>query len=332
MSDLPPPGPVAETDSYDNEPYLVRTGGDDLLCVYRRASAHVSDDGRLVARRSGDRGHAWTDPVVVFDHPDLDTRNQSAFRDPETGLVTVLCRTLDTEAYRAEGAGQGGLYAVHSEDGGRTWSEPAELGWRDQTARDQYVPFGGGVRTDRGLLTALYGSDGAVRVRHSEDGGRTWDEPVEVLSRPGHGEPVPCAYDEERVLLVGRQNDTAEFWAVRSDDAGETWGAPAYFRPGRMDRGTPLWAAKTGPNRLTAAWGDRTDGTLYTVSASANLVWQDPAALADLPREPLHRMLAAPDRTADFGYPTLARFGRDVLIAFYDGSDGAPDVWLCPLP
>lgn len=56
------PGRVRVTDTYDGAAHsVVYTGDDDLVLVYtENDDHHHSPDGRIVARRSPDRGETWS--------------------------------------------------------------------------------------------------------------------------------------------------------------------------------------------------------------------------------------------------------------------------------
>lgn len=333
-------GMVERTDTYDNEPLVLRLP-DGLLLVYRRADlqvfeswgrdGHVSDDGRIVARRSYDGGRSWTDEAVVANSAH-DTRNQSIAYDRDSGRITVFYRMLDAEEYvDGDGAGQLGLYRVSSTDGGRSWSEPVELDWRGD--RDQYLPFGGYARVGDELLTFCYGG-GAIEATRSADGGREWTDPDPVVDSTAYegrqlGEPTPCAIGGDRVLAYGRENLNADFWVAASDDGGRSWTAPTFFDPGAMETGTPLAVRRTDVNELTAVWADRTAGALYAARTSVRHAWREPTWIDGAPKATLATMDA--ESVGDFGYPMLARGPDDrTLVAYYDGSP-APDVFVLPV-
>ena len=78
---------------------------------------------------------------------------------------------------------------------------------------------------------------------------------------------------ESKLLVFGRDNATGDFFALRSQDGGLSWDAPVFFNPTNSAAPVPIWCKKTGPNRLTAVWGDRDDLYIYAVTMSAHLAW-----------------------------------------------------------
>ena len=334
-----PPQRLADTDTYDNEPIITVLRNNNLLLVYRRAptsgGGHIHNSGRIVARISNDWGESWSAEIEVANNPNYDTRNQSIIYDEETGIISMHYRLYDAQT----GAQPAELYK-YSTDNGRTWSEPQTVNL-DYVSLDLSAPFGGYTRTSNGLMTQWYGFDregdyGVVEALFSTDGGRTWGNNVLVgdsTDVPGRvlTEPVPAAYTEDKIWTWGRDNATADMFAIQSEDGGLTWGDPVYFNPTGMSDPTPAWFKRSNANEVTAIWGDRTNNRVHVINASARLLWQDPSLLADQPVKELAVQMS--DNEADFGYVTFAKTGEDrrhTLVAYYD-EDVAPNIWLMSL-
>ena len=126
------------------------------------------------------------------------------------------------------GRANGGTYVHRSPDGGRTWDESVQI---------DINPFSGGY----GMRGGIQLSNGnilmplsdvpfyrTVFVVRSEDGGRTWGEPVEAASQPGREFEEPCALDlgDDHILMVMRENQTSYLHQCVSRDGGLTWSAP----------------------------------------------------------------------------------------------------------
>jgi hypothetical protein len=228
-------------------------------------------------------------------------------------------------------------HEIVSTDGGRTWSDPDPID--HCLAIATAAPFGGSIATENGLLTVFQSDTHEIEALISTDGGRTWDDGAFIADSPdGHqlAEPVPCVVTQEKTLVFGRDNETGGFYAVRSRDGGLTWGDPVFFNPTGGEAPNPIWVKRTGPNELTAVWGDRTDRYVYQVSMSAQLAWQHPPSLSRQPRTQLHRQIGAADRSSywdgdagDFGYPTFVQLGEDrsdCLLVCYDEGE-RPNLW-----
>ena len=335
---------IRETDTYDAFPSdIISLPDDELLVVYRRAEhepeehlpeqrrstrGHVSNHGRVVANRSRDDGKSWSDAFTIANHQGLDTRNQSVVYSQREGRLVVFYWVIDAVRWFEDRNALDGVYYIVSDDYGRTWSSPTEI--TDKIGESS--PYGGGVETTDGLFTTFYNaSDGRITGLFSGDDGRTWSETVTVCDSGEHrsrSEPHPVSLTENRLMVFGRDS-SGDFWCVRSVDGGDTWEDPVEFNIGGMQKGVPIWVKPTGPNELTAVWGDRTNGYIFASHVSAHLAWQDPSELATRPRKPIHKMQTQSDATGDFGYPTFAQLGTDhsdILITFYDGHE-EPDIY-----
>ncbi|WP_436934587.1 sialidase family protein [Halovenus marina] len=194
------------------------------------------------------------------------------------------------------------------------------------------APISGGSLTS--VRSAL--SYGVVEALFSTDGGRTWGNNVLVgdsTDVPGRvlTEPVPTTYTEDKLWTFGRDNATADMFAMQSEDGGLTWTDPVYFNPTGMVDPTPAWFKRTNANEVTVIWGDRTNDRVNSMQASARLLWQDPTLLEDTPVTPIAVQMS--DNEAEFGYATFAKMGEDrrhTLVTFYD-EDVAPNIWLMSL-
>ena len=107
-------------------------------------------------------------------------------------------------------------------------------------------------------------NDGAIMLTHSDDGGRTWDEPLPLYAHPGWdslpmGGLCPLAGDRIR-LIVGRLkldrslggDEPFTDWYVTSIDSPD--GGQSWSEPGPEIRLFPCWTEFYGasnPHRLT---------------------------------------------------------------------------------
>lgn len=344
---LPPPSRVADTDTYDGAvSQIIRLDNDDLLLFYHENDlGHVGPGGRVVVRQSADYGHTWSEPRRVHEVAEGNAINPSVVYDPESNRITLLDEvihftgTVDgpiTRESRPQ-VSHANTYVTRSADEGRTWSSHEDVSGEFSGRRA--VPHGGWVRTSEGLLTFLYTSEGRLETLRSDDGGSNWSSDGAVASSPPGRrltEPVPCAVTREKLLVFGRDDATGDFYALRSADGGRTWEDTVFFNPTGSAVPNPIWVKKTGPNQLTAVWGDRGDGYVYALVGSAQLAWQDPLAFAAGRRWRIHRQVGPAERASywsgragDFGYPTFVQLGptrSDILLVFYDESPW-PNLW-----
>lgn len=345
---------MSDSDTYDGAvSQIVQVGSGDLLLFYHQSGlGHFGPDGRVVMRRSTDQGRTWSEEREIHNESRRDILDPSVLYNPDSGRIvlfyvaTGFAESIDSPQDLAtqperENFDTGFLVST---DYGRTWSAPTTL--TDQLVGDFVIPFGGGVQTEQGLLTCFYSGDRRIQGLVSDDGGETWNRQITIADSPSGRElcePVPCRISGARILIFGRDNATGDFYAIKSQDAGQTWTEPMFFNPTDSEKPNPIWVKRTGPNRVTAVWGDRDDLYIYVVSMSAQLAWQDPTAMAGESRKRLHKHVRASktafgasdtaaywdDSAGDFGYPTFTQTGpdrSDILVTFYDEPPW-PNIW-----
>jgi len=232
-------------------PAVVTTNEGTLLAV---CDARVDRPGDapnnidLVLKRSGDLGRTWGAREVVVDLP-----GQMAAGDPcmlvdrQTGAVWIIYDHVypsmdalrEDAPERAEGAQPGYqgrvlfLYAVRSDDDGRTWSEPIDLtpavkhpSWIGAMAGP-----GMGIQTRAGRLIApgYLRSSGDFRqdgshLYYSDDHGETWH--VSASPGPNTNECQVVELADGSLMLNMRSTRGHHCRAVAtSDDGGRTWSA-----------------------------------------------------------------------------------------------------------
>jgi hypothetical protein len=76
---------------------------------------------------------------------------------------------------------------------------------------------------------------------------------------------------------------------------------------------------KTGPNELTAVWGDRDNEYVNAVRTSAGLVWQDPTEFESIELRKLHRHISGSKSASywdgsadDLDYATFVQTGSNL--------------------
>lgn len=340
------PGRIADTETYDGAAHnVIETRDGHLLLMYtQNDSAHFSNDGRVVMRRSTDGGRSWSAPHDLHDEDDRDATSPSVVYHPGTDRIDVFDVSFSVEKAGESTPERDGFvpHRITSTDLGRSWDDPMSVA--NELQNPEAAPFGGVARTAHGSVTAFYSREYELELLFNRDGGESWtSEGIIAESPPGRelAEPVPAAVTPEKVLLFGRDNATGDFYALTSSDGGMSWTDPVFFNPTGSETPFPIWAKMTAPNELTAVWGDRDDRYIYAVTMSAHLAWQDPTTLVDEPRTRLHRQIGPADSASywsgdagDFGYPTFVRTDGDssgVLITFYDEGPN-PNLWQMPLP
>ena len=291
-------------------PAIVRLQSGELL-VFAEGRDSTADNGSndLVMRRSADQGRSWSPIQVVLDLPGRSLNNPCVVQvavGPRAGRVLLMFQSYPTGC--GEGCVRPGFdpatacltLLTHSDDGGRSWSEPRDLGAsvkRGAPVTSVATGPGAGIQLLRGphagrlLMPFNQGPPGRWRVyaAWSDDGGDTWSmgDPAEE-DGAGHANEVQFAERSDgSVLLVARQFDGGHRRKVAfSEDGGLRWSrleaAPELVDPSCMgglvavhgDRDE--WIVCTGPSSPT----ERVDGRAW-FSADGGRTWPRSVPVAD---------------------------------------------------
>lgn len=210
--------------------------------------------------------------------------------------------------------GDGGTFVHRSTDGGRTWDETIPI---DTTPFSGGYGMRGGVQLANGdLLLPLSDVPNyrTVFVVRSSDGGRTWAAPVVAAAEAGKEfeEPSLLALDDQRLIMLLRENTTHFLHQCTSTDGGHTWHG---LRPTPI-LGYPPHLLRLPDGRLLCTYGYRyvPYGIRAVLSVDEGRTWDvdHPLMLrADLPNR-------------DLGYPAslLMRDGRIFTIYYGQDTDG----------
>jgi hypothetical protein len=205
-------------------PSVERLADGQLLVVYYDAPEHVSPAGRISIVRSRDNGATWTRPEVIIDTP-LDDRDPSVMR---TSAGTLLLSFFTLQDHAAQG-----VFVARSDDDGRTWSTPTQVGTKlTEAATDARI-----VELDSGeLLIPIFGRTPTSAEIHctvvrSTDQGRTWpiEHEVDLPSLGGIDfvEPALAYLGGGRLMAIARSERTDNrAYVIESTDNGRSWSSP----------------------------------------------------------------------------------------------------------
>ncbi|APU14595.1 sialidase family protein [Actinoalloteichus fjordicus] len=313
------------TEGYDTFriPAIIRAPGGDLLAFAegRRDGGGDSGDIDLVLKRSADDGATWSDLTVVGDNGPNTFGNPSPVVDPETGRVVLLSThnggdVTETEirAGEVEEPDSRRVWVQHSEDDGRTWTEPREItedvklpGWRwYATGPVHAIALREGPHAGRLVVPANHSSsppEGSTDVGtedkyydahliYSDDGGLTWSigalEPTPDGVVNGNESTVAELPGGRLYVNTRNQNGTApgNRAAAYSSDGGASFDGPLQPVPAVIApvvQGS-LLQVQDGP-LLLAAPGSPNRRERLTVRSSADEgeTWSDGAVLSEAP-------------------------------------------------
>ncbi|MDE2660185.1 MAG: sialidase family protein [Acidobacteriota bacterium] len=228
--------------------YLVSRDGDrphvEIMAAANPRNPRNLLAGAITFTRPG--GGAATKAYVSFDGgvqwEDIVFAEQKATGggDPQVAFTTAGTAIFATLATRVDETGRtrAFLHAYRSEDGGRTWSAPFDLGAsydHPMLAADQSA----GPLAGRLYMSVLYGREYNLGVFRSEDDGRSWIGPVKFLDGAGERglnvDPLLVLHDGTIMVpfvdFPASPEQTANWtesriWTVVSTDGGVTFSEP----------------------------------------------------------------------------------------------------------
>lgn len=202
---------------------------------------------------STDRGRTFSPPQMVLGPENYMVR---MVIDPAEGALgrihLVWLKTSSRPGLGGLPAGPNPIVTAHSDDGGRTFSEPVQISdpsrpravapsvalGRDHALYVAYYDLRDDAVDYQGLEGAVWPGEWSVVVTASTDGGRHWGAGVVVddgLVPPGRVmliftmPPPALAADRSGRLFAGwwdSRNGDPDVFLSRSPDGGRTWAAP----------------------------------------------------------------------------------------------------------
>ena len=218
---------------------ITRKGTVLVYCEARRGSRSDWADIEVLLTRSENKGRTWSPPVRIADSGKDTVNNPVAIVDRETGRIHFLyCINYHR------------VYYMHSDDDGRTFSDPVELTSSFESLRKDYdwkviaTGPGHGIQLKNGrLLVPIWMSTelkqhrpSAVSVIYSDDHGKTWEHGEVVCRHPdpliNPSETIAAELSDGRVLLNIRSENRNYRRAISISKDGATGWSPIAFDEG----------------------------------------------------------------------------------------------------
>ena len=225
---------VAEHDSIGGygDPAIVvdRKTGDILIICTHGNGLWQKTPGHISVIRSTDNGKTWGEPLDI--NPQIYTTTgekgkiQGCSMFASSGAATQLKngRIMFAIVTRQEGVKEFPVYAVYSDDGGRTWkvSENPATTNGDESKIVQ-------LKDGTVIMSIRNRFKGPRIFSYSKDNGRTWSEPVGIKDLPDpacNGDILRYdrnGYDLMLQTLPGSPTDRDNVTVYVSSDNGKTW-------------------------------------------------------------------------------------------------------------
>jgi Neuraminidase (sialidase) len=235
-------------------PALTTTKKGTLLAfAERRHGMHDHAQNDIILRRSEDNGLTWGEEIIVaedgknsLNDPCVVVLNSGRILlmyqkfpygvhnyDSHTGWIQIADRGYD-------GPRNTKTFLIHSDDDGKTWSEPREISKSIRPSESIHIGSPGrGIQLTRGehkgrIILPLYEMyrDGRARagsrnsVAYSDDNGKTWNVSNNIphWGLTGYGNEAQVVETEKgNILFIARNAEGYYRKIARSKDGGRTW-------------------------------------------------------------------------------------------------------------
>ena len=226
--------------------------------------------------------YSWSEPVPIGTA--TITPDEAAIAGDDQGNLYVVYAGKQNSH---------GLYFIHSDDGGLTWTEPSEifLTYRWDlwpTALQLYIDNGEDLHVVWGLGN-ITGNSIAVYHRRLDTNRMVWGDTVE-LAKITSGEvdtPSIIEYDDELFVIYHDDRPTTRHMR-RSSDGGQSWTDPVRLFPHVGSNGAASLIID-GNNVMHMFFGNRLDSTgahgMWHSDWLGNR-WSDPEAIVSGPVAP----------------------------------------------
>ncbi|WP_152052076.1 sialidase family protein [Tautonia marina] len=203
---------------------------------------------------------------------------------------------------------------------------------KDREARQPQVTIGAD-----GRVYLAFGAGNEVRVASSDDGGRSFSEPVPVGS-PGmlalgmrRGPRIAVGQGAVVISAIGGAGggpygglSAGDLWSWRSTDGGTTWSEPIRLNQVEGSAREGLHAMAAGPEgQIACVWTDLRDNRAHirgVISTDGGATWGPEVLIHQSPEGPI----------CPCCHPSVA-FGPDgtLYVMWRDAISGARDMYLC---
>ncbi len=225
------------------------------------------------------------------------------------------------------------LYAVYSNDGGASWSEPLlvfSTYTLTEKAFDFQIAYGasGAVHLVWNVTDLLGQNVGGYYAQMNNLQDQVWSQPMALDTQVGLGIAIPAVIEYEGSILIlynnGLEGQVPPVqWMLRSDDGGRTWSQPIHAFPTHIGRNGTISFVVDGANVLHVFFGQRTGGNEGQPPTHGmwHSVWNNGWG-------PLLPVVSAPQSESFDPYDARAVVSQgNVILLTWRTDPGRKDVW-----
>lgn len=197
---------------------IVELPDGNLMAAWYAGSEEGAKDVAVLMARYDAAAQKWSEPVVLADTPEKPEGNPVLWVTPENQL-RLYYMTMEGDGWETCQ-----MKAIHSDDGGKTWSEPILLE-PEQGFMLRNKPV---FLMNGDILLPIYDErKWASLFWISVDKGQTWQKTDNLISEPGNIQPtVIQRTDGSLFCLMRTGKNGGRLWSAASLDNGRTWSVP----------------------------------------------------------------------------------------------------------
>jgi len=264
------------------------------------------EDTKIMLMRSSDHGHTWTGPWITFEGLPYDNMDICADAD---SLHLLLVKF-----YEDEEAEYKWLYYAKSVDGGETFTDPVQVGERENIEVIKLFTSPGYI------FVYAQNMDWETEQQYdylyvSEDAGVSWVEKPLLPAYSLRNASFTVEAGVIHVVFAGMPGSSAIMHSY-SADTGDTWSAPVAVSSGEGPH-SQLPQVALDESAIHVTWeDDRTEhfNVVYSRSTDGGLTWSDDEQVNDTYYGARPKLLADEE-------------GLHIVWCQYHGDHGWPSSW-----
>jgi Neuraminidase (sialidase) len=278
-------------------PVIARLASGRLLCVFSVAGSEKPTKLKIASSISDDNGKTWSNPEVVFDHPNGEDADPNLLVDRNRVLIFSTTVPMPVKIATSQ------IYMRESTDG---------VHWGEETLLDtprKYIAgkIHQGHRLSDGTLIFSYAWDtwadqgmpptteGEMDIKsgvlRSTDGGKAWKAGADLYatipktsphSTGGLDEAAVVVLADGRLMTLMRTSGT-KLYQSWSSDGGLTWETPRESTLTAHNSPAALWKLD-GSNEVFVVWDNSPKGRTpltAALSRDGGRTWSDPKVIVD---------------------------------------------------